>query len=879
MADRQTQRKGMSDRKSLLEQQLSELNELIHEYEVDEFHETDPLSRKRISRRLADLIQHRTDKIAEIQIIAATEQGELMVSAPARRPSLLSLGRMPSTGSNLFGRTKELAGLTDAWEEAETNVVVLVAWGGVGKTALVNSWISELRYANYLGADAVYAWSFYTQGVTERVTSADLFIESALRKFDDPHPTVGSSWEKGTRLAGLIRARRTLLIIDGLEPLQHPPGPDEGRIKDPSLIALFSELAESNTGLCLITTRLRIEDLSKFDKKSVVQKDLGNLTPKAGAHLLRASGVRGPENHLEAASVDFGGHALALTLLGSFLKIVHNGDIESKNRIVLLEESTREGRHARRVMASYEQWIQEQTGTPDLALLRLISLFDRPTDEAALKYLFDGPPIPDLTDRLSDIDTATFHYVVARLSAMRLLLEKSFGRTDEFDMHPLVREYFSERLRSEHPDAWHEGNRRLFHYYKGAVVHHPDNIQDMQYLFQAAIHGCKGKLYSEVLREIYVPRISRGEESYAATVLGASNALLSVLTYFFDNGDWGKPVDGLKDRDKLYVLMESGKYLTQTRGYAAAEVGQCYGRANEFEPMLASDGEQLEILLGLCRYSRVRGELNKSGSIASTILYLCQKIDHVDLYPLAYRALASNAYYMGDFEKANKYSLEGLSHRVTRAQATHNAILDINDPSISCLGYRALSLWFLGDSPQALIDSSEAISRARNLDHPHTLAITLLIGSMVYQFERDFSGVEKTTSELVSLCAERGFSLWRKAGEILLLWGQTMCGRKVRSNQKLIAGIIEEWLRTDAELFTPYWYGLLAECFLSTGSKKRAYSAANAGLLLSKKNSERWWDVELLRLRAESLRTVDGDRPSVIEPLGPALDLIKDVRS
>lgn len=45
-------------------------------------------------------------------------------------------------------------------------------------------------------------------------------------------------------------------MLDGLEPLQRPPGPHEGRLREPSLEALLRELAAFNKGLCVITTRL-----------------------------------------------------------------------------------------------------------------------------------------------------------------------------------------------------------------------------------------------------------------------------------------------------------------------------------------------------------------------------------------------------------------------------------------------------------------------------------------------------------------------------------------------------------------------------------------------------------------------------------------------
>ena len=51
------------------------------------------------------------------------------------------------------------------------------------------------------------------------------YQNAALTWFGDPDPRIGTAWEKGERLAKLIAHRRTLLILDGLEPLQNPPGP------------------------------------------------------------------------------------------------------------------------------------------------------------------------------------------------------------------------------------------------------------------------------------------------------------------------------------------------------------------------------------------------------------------------------------------------------------------------------------------------------------------------------------------------------------------------------------------------------------------------------------------------------------------------------
>src|SRR6516162_8706316 len=179
---------------------------------------------------------------------------------------------------------------------------------------------------HYRSAALVFGWSFYRQGTTEGSSSADEFLDSALSWFGDPDPRLGKAWEKGERLAKLVAHCRTLLVLDGLEPLQNPPGPQEGRLREPSLQALLRELAAFNKGLCVITSRMPVADISAHEGTSALRRDLEQLSSDAGAKLLRALGVKGDEAELRTTSDEFSGHCLALTLLGSFLSDAYNGD-------------------------------------------------------------------------------------------------------------------------------------------------------------------------------------------------------------------------------------------------------------------------------------------------------------------------------------------------------------------------------------------------------------------------------------------------------------------------------------------------------------------------------------------------------------------------
>ena len=130
-------------------------------------------------------------------------------------------------------------------------------------------------------------------------------------------------------------------------------------------------------------------------------------------------------------------------------------------------------------------------------------------------------------------------------------------------MHPLVREYFGEQLRNQRTEAWKECNRRLYHYYQTPAPELPETFQEMEALFLAVICGCNAGLFHQALSEVYVPRIQRGNASFAANVLGARGALLSVLVHFFERGRWGSLVEngvegqGLTAEDRLFVLMQA----------------------------------------------------------------------------------------------------------------------------------------------------------------------------------------------------------------------------------------------------------------------------------------------------------------------------------
>jgi hypothetical protein len=795
-------------------------------------------------------------------------------------PKKISVARLPVTGSDVFGREEDIAFLDAAWANQQVNVVAIVAWAGVGKSTLVNHWLRRMAAENYRSAQLVFGWSFYRQGTSGGTSSADEFLDAALTWFGDPDPRIGTPWEKGERLAKLIAYRPTLLVLDGLEPLQNPPGPQEGRVRDPSLQALLRELAAFNTGLCMITTRAPVADLADHEGTSALRRDLEQLSRESGAKLLRALGVKGDEAELRSASERFSGHCLALTLLGSYLTDACNGDIRrSKEVSDQLAHDVRQGAHARKVMESYQNWFGEG---PELSVLRMLGLFDRPVDEKALGILMDPPAIRGLTESLINLSQTEWRTILGRLRRARLLAGEDPHNPGYLDTHPLVREYFGEQLRTQQKEASKACSRRLYNYYRTLAPHLPDSVGNMEPLFLAVTFGCNAGLFRDALREVYIPRIQRGDASYAAKVLGARGALLSVLAHFFEQGLWeslvqkGAEGQHLTAEDKLFVLSQAGLYLTATRGLAAPEARRCYEKA---EPLCRSLDRPLLLysaLIGRWRYSSQTDKLTAALRLAKRIYALAQQQNDPALLIGAWRALAINRYYLGDFEVARRYAKRGV--QIWHTGKVESPVEEVHAPIVICLCFEALSRWHLGEITTCHAIMAEAVSVANELRDSHALAQALYLSLMLGYYERNFSEVQRLASDLIELSTRQDFAFYLPVADIIRGWVRSASGNPAEG-----VAWIEDGIRrirtTDSTLTLPYWLAVKAEALNLADRTSEGLQAISEADALAERSEERVWCAELRRLRGVLLAAIGADEAQIEAAFSAAIATAKRQKS
>jgi tetratricopeptide (TPR) repeat protein len=564
----------------------------------------------------------------------------------------------PVTDPFLVGRESEMRLLDRWWRTPSVHVVSLVAWGGAGKTALLNRWwIRLMQRANWRGAERVFAWSFYNQGAEEgQQSSADQFIGEALRWFGDVATAESSltPWAKGVRLAEFVSAQRTLLLLDGLEPLQEPTGGAvwrQGSIKDAALRGLLLTLAKGNSGLCVLTTRLRVNDLRLFEDTSVRSLDLERLADEDGAHYLEHLGVAGPRKQIVQAAKEFGGHPLALTLLGKYLVLVHSGDIRQRAADLPLISTAAGASHAKRVMQCYERWFKDQ---PELDVLYMLSLFDRPAEPDAIRVFRNGPVIRGLTGRLKRLSLVEWVSALDNLASVRLL--SAGGGDTALDTHPLVREHFGERLRAENVTAWRAAHSRLFKYFSSPprAKDAPETLKDLEPLYRAVAHGCKAGQYRKALK-LYAERILRGSQYYSWKKYGNFGMELDALSKFFDRV-WDVPTKNLVPKDRGYVLNEAGFHRM-----ALGRMREALGPARAAFTLFNAQKDYDNVAVSCSNLSKLYsdlGELEESHTIAGGCVALVK--DKSGWYPLVGLMVAHAAalHQLGSLNEAHELFAE-----------------------------------------------------------------------------------------------------------------------------------------------------------------------------------------------------------------------------
>lgn len=303
-----------------------------------------------------------------------------------------------------------------------------------------------------------------------------------------------------------------------------------------------------------------------------------------------------------------------------------------------------------------------------------------------------------------------------------------------------------------------------------------------------------------------------------------------------------------RDQQELTLQIALGSALMATKGFVNPEVEHTYTRARELCQRVGETPQLVPVLWGLTTFYGLKGDFKEAAELAEQLLRLAQSGQDPAALILAHRWWGSVLYWQGELVAALEH-LEQVRILYDRQQHHTPAVLTVYDSGVHCRGYAAGALWKLGYPDQALKRLHEALTLARELSHPNSLAYALAWTIPIYKLRGEVQAVHEQAEAVIALCTARGLPYFLASGTIGPGWALVERGHGEEGMARIRQGLAAN--RTiGANPEETYWLVLLAEACGKMGQTEEGLAVIVEALALVDKGV-RAFEAELHRLKGQ----------------------------
>ncbi len=325
--------------------------------------------------------------------------------------------------------------------------------------------------------------------------------------------------------------------------------------------------------------------------------------------------------------------------------------------------------------------------------------------------------------------------------------------------------------------------------------------------------------------------------------------------------------EGIKHLDKGLELLEAlpdspqraEKELALQISLGMAWMGQipypeymnAHVRARELCQQTGNMSHMGRILSDLAIFHYVRAEHQQARELTDEALSITTQAGDSLAAAISHWHMGVILFALGEFTASREHLKQTISFYEPRQHHHEMVFLRGSDAGVSAIAYDACNLWCLGYPDQALRLSQEALTLARKLGHPFSLADVLgFAGCMFQLLHRNGQMVLEAADALIQLSVEKSFASWYGAGcqhrgEALVLLGEYEQGiSQIRHGMDSFGSI-------DAHVNQTITFGLFAEAQAKLGRIVDGLKSLDEALDLVEHTDERHWEAELHRIKGE----------------------------
>jgi class 3 adenylate cyclase/tetratricopeptide (TPR) repeat protein len=301
---------------------------------------------------------------------------------------------------------------------------------------------------------------------------------------------------------------------------------------------------------------------------------------------------------------------------------------------------------------------------------------------------------------------------------------------------------------------------------------------------------------------------------------------------------------------ELSLQLALGGPLLATKGFASSEVETAYRRAQYLSRELGRDTDLFTALRGLGYVHHVRGDLRQSMREFPEAIDLARRIGEPALLVQAYHFAGVSTFHLGAFRTARDWLQQSLEAGDSRGRH-HSEVYGIN-MGVFCHAYIGHCDWHLGHLNRALKAAEQALSLAREVSHPFSIALALAYLAMLHQFRREPEAALKTAEEARGLCQEYRFDYYRAWSSLVRAWAIAEQGR-IEEGVSAYDAALMEFGETGAGLRMPHYLGMLAGIHRKAGERAAGLKVVSQAAQIAETNNERWCNAMLEVERGELL--------------------------
>ncbi len=218
--------------------------------------------------------------------------------------------------------------------------------------------------------------------------------------------------------------------------------------------------------------------------------------------------------------------------------------------------------------------------------------------------------------------------------------------------------------------------------------------------------------------------------------------------------------------------------------------------------------------------------------------------------------IGASLHYLGDLANARRHLEHMLSHYVAASRQSHTIRFQYDQPSVARM-ILARILWLQGFPDQARRPpGATSRTRGRSITRSRCAARWRSRG-----WSRSgaaiWAAAERSVTTLLDYSARHALAVWHARGRCLS--GVVLIGRgEVGDGLELLRTTLDELRETSFVPYYPVMLGTLAQGLAKVGQVAQALATIDEALAKSERDEERWWIVELLRIKAELVLLAGG---------------------